>query len=133
MKTRPEYASTVYAYVREHGPTTMSAVAAHLAMILPPEVLTRRFMNILKARPTEFTIDYRTGELSTTALVYSLEDQIRRASRRTAVEVLSGLERRGLLVGLGFTTAGGNRSFRTAKWRVSGKPYKYMKKGGGLS
>lgn len=133
MKTRPEYASTVYAYVREHGPTTMSAVAAHLAMILPPEVLTRRFMNILKASAREFTIDYRTGELSTTALVYSLEDQIRRASRRTAVEVLSGLERRGFLVGLGFTTAGGNRSFRTVKWRVSGKPYKYMKKGGGLS
>ena len=130
MKTRPEYASTVYAYVREHGPTTMSAVAAHLAMILPPEGLTRRFMNLLKASAREFTIDYRTGELSTTALVYSLDDQIRRASRRTAVEVLSGLERRGFLVGLGCTTAGGRRSFGTAKWRVSGKPYKYMKKGG---
>ena len=130
MKTRPEYASTVYAYVREHGPTTTSAVAAHLAMTLPPEVLTRRFMNILKARPREFTIDYRTGELSTTALVYTLEGQIRRASRRTAVEVLSGLERRGLLVGLGCTTADGRRSFGTAKWRVSGKPYKNTKKGG---
>lgn len=128
--TRPEYASTVYAYVREHGPTTMSAVAAHLAMILPPEVLTRRFMNILKASAREFTIDYRTGELSTTALVYSLEGQIRRASRRTAVEVISGLERRGFLVGPGCTTAGGNRSFGTVKWRVSGKPRKNTKKGG---
>jgi hypothetical protein len=127
------YTSIVYAYVQAHSLATLSPIAAHLGMILPPEVLSRRFMNILKTRPQEFTIDYRTGELATTTRVYSLEDQIRLASRRMATDAIYALERRGFLVGLKDITTVGRRSYGTTKWRVSGKPRKNMKKGGGLS